>query len=79
MYVYITYVHMYVPSPTLNIHTPGMPTLLFLVIFIMPGVSDPGIVILLTPSPTLIPARASVPPSPSVPPEESPVVHCILS
>ena len=39
-------------------------------------VRDPGIVIELTPSPALIPARASVPPSPSSPPEISPVVHC---
>ena len=70
---------MHVPSPTLNIHIPGMPTLLFLVTFIIPEVSDPGIVTELTPSPALIPARASVPPSPSVPPEESPVVHCILA
>ena len=31
-----------------------------------------------SPSPALIPARASVPPSPSSPPERSPVVHCIL-
>ena len=41
-------------------------------------VRDPGIVIELTPSPALIPARASVPPSPSLPPDLSPVVHCIL-
>jgi len=44
----------------------------------MLGVSDPGIVIELTPSPALIPARASVPPNPLYPPEKSPVVHCIL-
>ena len=43
----------------------------------MLGVSDPGIVIELIPSPTLIPAKASVPPSPLIPPESSPVVHCI--
>ena len=41
-------------------------------------VRDPGIVIELTPSPALIPARASVPLSPSTPPDKSPVVHCIL-
>jgi len=44
----------------------------------MLGVSDPGMVIELTPSPSLIPARASVPPSPSTPSEASPVVHHIL-
>ena len=43
----------------------------------MLGVIDPGIVTLLTPSPALIPARASVPLSPLIPPEASPVVHCI--
>ena len=43
----------------------------------MSGVSDPGIVMELFPSPILIPARASIPPSPLVPPELSPVVHCI--
>jgi len=41
------------------------------------GVSDPGIVTELIPSPALIPARASFPPSPLTPPESSPVVHCI--
>ena len=45
--------------------------------FKMFGVSDPGMVIELIPSPALIPARASVPPSPLVPPEPSPVVHCM--
>ena len=44
----------------------------------MLGVNDPGIVMKFSPSPALIPARASVPPSPSSPPEKSPVVHCIL-
>ena len=39
-------------------------------------VRDPEIVTELTPSPALIPARASVPLSPSSPPELSPVVHC---
>jgi len=43
----------------------------------MLGVSDPGIVIELIPSPALIPATDSVPPSPLIPPESSPVVHCI--
>ena len=43
---------------------------------VMFGVRDPGIVTELTPSPALIPARASVPPSPSSPKELSPVVHC---
>ena len=64
--------------PTLNIHTPGLCTLLVCVILIMLGVCDPGMVTNLLPSPALIPARASVPPSPSSPPEPSPVVHCIL-
>ena len=41
------------------------------------GVSDPGIVIELIPSPALIPATASVPLSPLYPPLSSPVVHCI--
>ena len=49
--------------------------LLVLSILMMPGVCDPGMVIKLTPSPALIPARASVPPSPS---DLPPVVHCIL-
>ena len=44
----------------------------------MLGDSDPEILIKLTPSPALIPARASVPSNPLLPPEESPVVHCIL-
>ena len=44
----------------------------------MLGVSDPGMVTELTPSPALIPARASVPPSPAIPSEESAVVHCIF-
>ena len=57
---------------------PGMPTLLVRAISIILGVSDPGIVTKFSPSPALIPARASVPPSPSSPPEKSPVVHCIL-
>ena len=65
------------PLSTLNIHTPGLPMLLVWVTLIMPGVSDPGTVIWLIPSPALMPARASVPPSPLVPPEASPVVHCI--
>ena len=38
----------------------------------MSGVSDPGIVTKLTPSPALIPARALDPP------KVLPVVHCIL-
>ena len=41
----------------------------------MSGVSDPGTVMELIPSPVLIPARASIPPSPLVPSEASPVVH----
>ena len=86
MYIH-TYIHTYiytyihtctVPLPTLNIHTPGIPILLVCVILRMIGVSDPGIVIELTPSPALIPARASVPLSPLYPPDLSPVVHCIL-
>ena len=44
----------------------------------MLGVSDPGMVMELIPSPALIPARASVPPNPLFPPEASPVVHWIL-
>ena len=44
----------------------------------MLGVSDPGMVTEISPSPALIPARASIPPSPLSPPESSPVVHCIL-
>ena len=43
------------------------------------GVSDPGIVTKFSPSPALIPARASVPPSPSTPSWKSPVVHCMPS
>ena len=66
-----------IPLSTLNIHTPGLPTLLVWVTLMMLGVSDPGTVIWLIPSPTLIPARASVPPSPLIPSEASPVVHCI--
>ena len=54
-----------------------MPTLLVWAILMIKGVCDPGIVIWLTPSPALIPARTSVPPSPSLPPEASPVVHGI--
>ena len=69
---------MTVPWPTLNIHTPGIPTLLVWAMLMTLGVLDPGIVIELTRSPALIPANASVPPSPSSPPELSPVVHCIL-
>jgi len=42
------------------------------------GVCDPGMVKKFSPSPALIPARASIPPSPSSPPELLPVVHCIL-
>ena len=54
-----------------------MPTLLVWEILMMLGVCDPGIVIWLTPSPKLIPARASVPPSPLIPLEAAPVVHWI--
>ena len=61
----------------MNIHTPGTPILLVSAMFKMSGVSDPGMVIELMPSPALIPARASVPPNPFLPPEESPVVHCM--
>ena len=61
----------------MNIHTPGIPTLLVSAIFKMSGVSDPEMVTELTRSPALIPARASVPPSPLLPPEASPVVHCM--
>ena len=43
----------------------------------IPDVSDPGRVIKVTPSPALIPARASVPYNPSIPPDLSPVVHSI--
>ena len=78
VYICICIYIMSIPSPTLNIHTPGIPTLLVWVILIMLGVSDPEIVTWLTPSPTLIPAKASVPPVPLVPLESSPVVHCIL-
>jgi len=53
------------PPSTLNIHTPGVPTLLVLAMLIMLGVSDPGIVIELMPSPILIPARTPF------------LVHCI--
>jgi len=67
----------YVPESTLNIHTPGIPTLLVCAILTMLGVCDPVIVIELTPSPALIPARASLPPNPLLP-VVSPVVHCIL-
>ena len=66
-----------IPSSTLNIHTPGLPILLVWLTLIMSGVSDPGTVMELIPSPALIPARASVPPTPLVPPEASPVVHWI--
>jgi len=66
------------PDPTLNIHTPGIPTLVVWVMLMILGVCDPGIVIELTPLPALIPVRASVPPSPPSPPDASPVVHCIL-
>jgi len=62
----------------LNIHTPGIPTLLLWVILMILDDSDPGMVIELTLSPALMPARASVPPNPSSPPDLSPVVHCIL-
>ena len=61
----------------MNIHTPGIPTLLVCAILTMLGVCDPVIVIELTPSPALIPARASLPPNPLLP-VVSPVVHCIL-
>ena len=47
--------------------------------FIIFGVSDPGMVMKFTPSPALTPATASSPPSPSVPPDMSPVVHSIPS
>ena len=67
----------YVPVPTLNIHTPGTPTLLVLSMLTMLGVKDPGIVTKFTPSPALIPATASFPPNPPVPPELKAVVHCI--
>ena len=59
---------MQLPSPTLKIHTPGLPTLLVSSISRMLEVSDPGIVIWLTPSPALIPARAL-----------APKVHCMSS
>ena len=55
------------PSSTLYIHTPRMPTLLVREILIKLDVRDPGIVIYPIPSPTLIPARAlllhCIPPS----------------
>ena len=49
--------------------------LLVVSMLIMLDVRDPGIVTELTPSPALIPARASVPLSPLYPPELLPVVH----
>ena len=72
-----------VPSLVLNIHVPGIPTLLVWVMLIMPEVNDPGMVIKLPLVPALIPARASFPPNPLLPQESvsqvaSPVVHCIL-
>ena len=45
----------------LNIHTPGIPTLLVWAMLMIPDLRDPGMVIELTPSPALIPATASVP------------------
>ena len=66
-----------IPVPTLNIHTPGIPTLLVVSIFKMHDDLNSGITMKLLPSPALIPAMASFPPSPLVPPESSPVVHCI--
>ena len=62
---------------TLNIQTPGMPTLLVLIILVMFEVLDPGTVTEIVPTPALIPTSASVPYSPSIPSELSPVVHCI--
>ena len=76
MYV-ITKTGQHIPSANANIHTPGIPTLLVSVIFIISGVCDPGIVIELIPSPALIPATASFPPNPLNPAEPSPVVHCM--
>jgi len=64
-----------IPEPTLNIHTPGIPTLLVCAILIILCVSDP--VMLTKLSPALIPARASLPPNLLVP-VISPVVHFIL-
>ena len=66
----------YKPCPILKIQTPGLPTLLVITRLVMFGLRDPGMVTELTPSPALIPAKASVPPSPSSPKESSPVVHC---
>ena len=66
----------YKPFLSLNIQTPGIPTLLVIARLMMFGVSDPGMVIELTPSPVLISAKASVPLSPVTPEELSPVVHC---
>ena len=60
----------------MNIHVPGMPTLLILAILVMLEVRDPGIVYELIWSPPLNPASASIAPSPSSPKELSPVVHC---
>ena len=62
-YSLCTHIH----SSTLNIQTPGMPTLLILMTLVMFGLCDPGTVIELTRSPKLIPTRASVPPSPFIP------------
>ena len=67
-----------IPESTLNIQIPGTPILLVLSILIIRDVRDPGMVTK-SPSPALIPARASNPPSPFSPRELSPVVHCILS
>ena len=63
----------YIPCPILKIQTPGFPTLLVLIRLVMFEVREPGIVIELTPSPALIPAKASIPPSPL---DLPPVVHC---
>ena len=72
-----TNIHTHIPEPTLNIHTPGIPTLLVCAILIILGVSDPVMLTKLTPSPALIPATASLPPNPLIP-VISPVVQCIL-
>ena len=72
-----SYIHTYIYGIPLNIHTPGIPTLLVCAILIILGVSDPVMLAKLTPSPALIPATASLPPNPLAP-VISPVVQCIL-